>query len=414
MNKSPQQSACTRWLLTCLLTAITVTGVAAAQTSIFSIQPSPSPSAAGNIVNGISGVASDDVWAVGFKNSSNLNEAQSLAMHWDGTAWKIVPSPNPGHCANGNFSTLLTSVSAIASNDVWAVGFSFGCNAEPAPLAMHWDGSNWRVVPTAKLPFLNNELNSVTAIASDDVYAVGFQTASNGATLTLVEHWDGHAWTLVSTPNGNTTGNVLSSVSATSANDVWAVGNQVAPNLPVLTLVLHFDGTKWSVVPSPNPLTSGSFSQNVLLSVHAVSPTDATSVGYILDGGSLVELTLIEHWDGASWTVVSSPNVSTAAGSFNRLTAVAAVSATDLYAAGFFVDSATRGQQETLVAHFDGAQWTIVPTPTKGLAQQLNAIFALPGTGNVWSGGAWSRNGTDPETGLLIIPRTLVLFSPIG
>ena len=65
-----------------------------------------------------------------------------------------------------------------------------------------------------------------------------------------------------------------------------------------------------------------------------------------------------------------------------------------------------------MVLHFDGNAWTIINSPVKGLAQQLNGVFALPGTTDVWVAGASSRNGTDPETGFLQIPLTLVLFAP--
>ena len=159
--------------------------VAAAQTSIFSIQNSPSPTPAGNMLNAVAALSPSDVWAVGFDNSSNLNEAKTLTLHFDGTSWKTIPSPNPGKCNQGNFGNVLTSIAAVASNDVWAVGFTFPCNALLQPMTMHWDGTKWTVVATPKLPFNNNALNGVVAFASNNVYAAGFQTASNGASLTL-------------------------------------------------------------------------------------------------------------------------------------------------------------------------------------------------------------------------------------
>jgi hypothetical protein len=85
-----------------------------------------------------------------------------------------------------------------------------------------------------------------------------------------------------------------------------------------------------------------------------------------------------------------------------------------MYAIGFFADSTSSGEQQTLVEHFDGRSWSIIPSPKKGSAQQLNGGFALPGTQNVWGVGAFSTDGTDPETGLLNVPKTLVIFSPIG
>ena len=87
------------------------------------------------------------------------------------------------------------------------------------------------------------------------------------------------------------------------------------------------------------------------------------------------------------------------------------MSATDLYAVGFYADSVTAGEQLTLILHFDGSQWTIIKSPGKGVAQQLSGVFALPGTKNVWAAGASSQNGTDPETGLLEVPLTLLVFA---
>lgn len=393
--------------------AILVPG-AFAQDSIFDIQASPSPSPAGNTLNAVTAISATDAWAVGYKNSNNLNEARTLILHWDGAAWKIVKSPNPGHCQQGNFGNVLSAVSAVSSTDVWAVGFTFPCTAQLQPLAMHWDGKAWKVVPVPPLPFDNNSLNGVRAWSANNVYAVGYQTASNGATKTLVEHWDGVSWTVVDSPNRNNTGNILFGISGTSPTDMWSVGAATAPGIPIKTLVMHFDGAAWKLVKSPNPLKFGDLSQNVLMAVQAVSPKNVTSVGYLLDSSQQRELTMIQHWNGSKWKVVPSPNVDERAGSFNTFRSVTALSEKDMYAVGFFANGNTGGQQETLVEHFDGSAWTIVPSPTKGLAQQLIGVFGLPGTTNVWTVGAWAQNGTDPEDGFLILPRSLVLFSPIG
>ena len=387
---------------------------ALAQNSIFSIQNTPNPNVIGDSLIAGTAISANDAWAVGYKNSNNLNESQTLIMHWDGTAWATVTSPNPGHCTQGNFGNYLTAVAATSSTDVWAVGYVFGCNALLQPLTMHWNGAAWNVVPNPTLPFDNNAFNGVTALASNNVYAAGYQTASNGATLTLIEHWDGSSWSIVPTPSRNHTGNVLSAISASSPTDIWAVGDSVAPNVPIKTLALHFDGTSWKIVPTPNPLPTGDLAQNVLVSVKAISANNVTAVGYILDVNNLRELTMIQHWDGVKWRVVPSPNVDEDFGSFNTLKSVTALSGSDMYAIGFFANNNTAAQQETLVEHFDGTQWTILTSPTKGLAQQLNGVFGVPGSGNVWGVGAWARNGTDPEFGLLIQPRSLILFSPIG
>lgn len=391
---------------------------AVAQNSIFDIQSSPSPDGFGNTLNAVTALSATDAWAVGYRHDNNLNDSRTLTLHWDGASWKGISSPNPGttpRCQNSNSGNVLNAVSAVSPNDVWAVGLFFSCSSLIKPLALHWDGVKWNSVPTPQLRTSDNSaFNGVLAFASNDVYAVGYTPAANNAALTLLEHWDGTSWSIVPTPNANQTGNYLYSIAANSPTDIWLVGAKVAPNVPVRTLTLHFDGATWKVVPSPNPQQSFELDQNVLLSVRAVSASDVTAVGYILDSGGQRELTLIEHWDGTRWKVVPSPNQSTSAGSLNRLTSLASVSGTNQYATGFFEDAATNGQHTTLVTHFDGVSWTTIPSPTKGLAQQLNGTFTLPGSADVWVVGGSSRFGIDFEDGFLQVPQTLVLFSPIG
>ena len=59
----------------------------------------------------------------------------------------------------------------------------------------------------------------------------------------------------------------------------------------------------WRQVPSPNP-SSSSF----LRGVAAAGSRDIWTVGYEIDDVSEYTLTLTEHWDGTQWTTVPSPN----------------------------------------------------------------------------------------------------------
>jgi hypothetical protein len=392
---------------------------AAAQTSIFKIQTSPNPNTIGNTINAVTAISRNDAWAVGYQNDNNLNDSRSLTLHWDGLTWKTIPSPNPGNTpACNNTANVLNAVTAIATNDVWAVGFSWNsCTADLIPMAIHWNGTKWTTVATPITPAMkslagNSAFNGVVSFASNNVLAVGYQPAANGAVLTLVERWDGSKWSIVSTPNGSAGGQSFSAVSASSPNDIWAVGSLVVPNSnkAVLTFVEHFNGSTWSIIPSPSPIPTGVLNANVLLSVHAVSSIDVTAVGFVR-GFGIRTFTLVEHWDGVKWSVVSNPNPSQSV--FSILTGLAVVSPSDMYVVGYSA-SPTSGQHQTLVEHFDGAKWTIVASPKKGLAQQLNGAFALPNTQNVWIGGAFSLVGIDPEFGLLQIPKSLVMFTPIG
>ena len=226
----------------------------------------------------------------------------------------------------------------------------------------------WNVVSSPALRTNDNSaLNGIAALSRNNIYAVGYQPAANGAVLTLVEHWNGSAWSVVNTPNANSTGNNLMAVSADSPSDVWAVGDKVAPNVAVQTLVEHFDGMRWSIVPSPNPVLGSDLDQNVLTGLIALSPTDVTAAGFILDFATQRKLTLIEHWDGQRWTVVPSSNPDSSFGAFNTLTGISGFNSSDLYAVGYFGDPNLAGQHATLVEHFDGTLWSIVPSQKREL-----------------------------------------------
>src|SRR5205814_3929816 len=111
-------------------------------------------------------------------------------------------------------------------------------------------------------------------------------------------------------------------VAAISANDVWAVGTR--PGSPYFrTLVEHWNGTTWSVAPSPN----ADGGDNRLLGINAVSVSDVWAVG---EGASQ---TLTEHWDGTAWSIAPSPDLGA---NENVLTGEASRSASDVYAVGYY------------------------------------------------------------------------------
>src|SRR5439155_3779084 len=137
------------------------------------------------------------------------------------------------------------------------------------------------------------------------------------------------AWSVVSSPNAGTSSNFLQAVAAVSANDVWAVGSYFAmpgSTVPARTLTEHWNGTSWSIVKSPNVGTN----RNFLYGASAVSSSDVWAVGYEYATG-VPARTLIEHWNGSTWNIVSSPNVT----GVSLLQGVAAISATNVWAVGY-------------------------------------------------------------------------------
>jgi hypothetical protein len=162
-----------RVLALLLFSAVAVSQFAVAQSSIFNIQTSPSPDVQGNNLNAVAAFSTSDAWAVGYQHDNNLNDSRTLTMHWNGTSWSVVPSPNPGTtvgCMNGNTGNVLSSVAAVSSTDVWAVGLSFSCQSLLRPLIIHWDGTRWRNIPSPKLRTNDNSaLNGVCALALNDL-----------------------------------------------------------------------------------------------------------------------------------------------------------------------------------------------------------------------------------------------------
>src|SRR5205807_1107754 len=92
-------------------------------------------------LTGVSAVSSNDVWAVGTYHTWYTSTYTSMTMHWDGSSWTMVSSPNVPNMQ----ATALTSVTAISSSDVWAVGYSNDNTNGNQAVTMHYDGSNWNI-----------------------------------------------------------------------------------------------------------------------------------------------------------------------------------------------------------------------------------------------------------------------------
>jgi hypothetical protein len=160
---------------------------------------------------------------VGAKGAGGAQPASGVSDTLDcGPDWNVVSSPN-----SGDVSNLLNGVAAISANDVWAVGSWESVNGE-APyhtLALHWDGSIWSVVTTPpNIGTYDNLLYGLAAVATNDVWAVGNYYYSATEVRTLILHWDGSIWSIIPSPNQGTYSSYLYGVAAISANDVWAVG----------------------------------------------------------------------------------------------------------------------------------------------------------------------------------------------
>src|SRR5438876_2128784 len=291
-----------------------------------------------------------------------------LAGHSAGAAdWEIVASPSAGRQANS-----LSSVAAVADNDVcavvWADDQSLGAYRT---VTEHWNGTRWSLVRSPNATNGYNFLNGVAVVAANDVWTVG--QAANGNTYnTLVEHWNGTAWSIVPSPNVAGNSSILEAISVVSANDIWAAGYSSDSSFNNHPLTIHWNGTTWSIVSSP------SVNDDILFGVDAVASNDVWAVGRSQSEAR----TLTLHWNGSVWSVVPSPNDST---EDNILFGVAAVTSNDVWAVGNACFS------QTLAIHWDGIAWSVVPTPIfdpNATNPVLVGIVALS-SDDIWTAGQY-------------------------
>jgi hypothetical protein len=231
--------------------------------------------------------SANDVWAIGSLVNLGTGRVSSLFEHWNGTAWTATTVES-----NNEF---LFGASADATNDAWAVGFNGSDKIEAA--TMHWDGTNWKSVATPNVGEGTNKLNAVLALAPNDVWAVGFSTPvtppKQATTLTLIEHFDGTHWAAVPSPNiGANQSNRLLGLTADSANDIWAFGSYFTADGSghQMTLLLHWDGTSWTVASSPSP-TKGGFPCDLLWAGVVPSSDNLWILGSVHDGTLAVHMT---------------------------------------------------------------------------------------------------------------------------
>jgi hypothetical protein len=243
----------------------------------------------------------------------------------DALTWSAASTPNPAPVTND-----LYGVSCVSATTCMAVGMRSTGRYEVGTLVEAENGNSWSVVrsPSPGRGY-GAQLNGVSCVSATDCTAVGFYVTARGLYKTLVESWDGTRWSVVPSPSPAGQG-ILYGVSCVSAAMCVATGTYGVTGFGYQTLVESWNGTSWSVVPSPSP---GHPDQNALGSVSCLSATDCTAVGdYNGYGPEDPIKTLVESWDGTSWSVVPSPSHST---SVSQLDSVSCVSATACTAAGY-------------------------------------------------------------------------------
>jgi hypothetical protein len=358
--------------------------------SSWTIVPSPNPGSA-NSINGLVAFSPTEVWGIGNTSSSSYTgcKGRTLTTRWNGSSFVEVPATPTAICA------AINGVAGSSTSDIWAVG---SANSGRDTHIRHWNGSTWSIVAGATIPvppsggrrLRTTGLNAVTTLSSTNAWAVGGAEYADFSRNTLVERWNGSAWSLV--PAAAAAGSSLRGIAAVGPSDIWAVGSGgTAGSAALATLIEHWNGSSWSKVPSPN-----ANSLNYLRGVAAVSANNVWAVGDSIKNqsdGVSVYAPLIERWNGSAWTIVPAPKIGKGG---NSLAAVAARSANDVWAVGYYDSIGSDGFQtrRTLVEHWNGTAWSIVTSPNPGTGDNwLTSVVAPAGTTQIFASGT-SAAGT--------------------
>jgi hypothetical protein len=336
----------------------------------------PFPTITGAL-GGVADTSADSAWAVG---DTGFNASgKTLMLRWNGTAWTRVPSPDPGT------SRHIADVAAASDGTAWAVGCT-SCNTKNSvssqTLILRWNGTAWTRVPSPS-PGPSSYLESVAVAPDGTAWAVGWTDSPSYVLGTLIMEWNGTVWTTVQSPDpgsGPGAGDYLSGVGVAPGGGAWAVGYNDSSGV-ISSLILRWDGTAWTTVPSPSP------NDSYLNTVAAAPDGTAWAVGWTGGNTNAPVRALLMRWNGTAWTTVPNPSP---VGSY--LYGVTAASDDSAWAVGW---TGSGANDRTLILRWNGTAWTRVPSPDPGSEAILSGVIAPSGSD------AWAVGGAGGKTLIL-------------
>jgi hypothetical protein len=252
-------------------------------------------------------------------------------------------------------------VAAVSPSLAWAVG-GRNFRTKPSAVIERWDGAEWKMVAVPEIrPAV---LWAVAAADDGHAFAVG-NVERHGIGKPLIEQFDGTAWSVASLPGIGRQEASLGGVAALSATDAWATGFRERRSGEEVPLVEHWNGAVWTVVSTPKFPRSP---QTLLEGVTAVSPTDVWAAGFTFVPSFGYE-PLAEHWNGTAWSIVATPSL----GSSSVFTGVSADASNDAWAVGY-----TANGSEPLAERWDGSSWSIQEVHHPDKLPYLSAVTASP------------------------------------
>jgi hypothetical protein len=334
----------------------------------------------------VAATSTTNAWAVGDRGQQDT----PLIVHWNGTKWSRVPAGAPA-------DTWLHAVAASSPGNAWALGETYPPTGSlrQMPVILHWDGRAWRQVPSPVPSGAFLSFVSVTSSANAWVVGSYFASAnrSPASTRPIALHWNGSAWRRVPLPVPAGAAAELTGVSATSASNAWAVGGFASSGTdPAAGFVLHWDGSSWSQVPSAPASAGGPVAVAATATDYAWLADSATGSEFAWPGGRVAGL-----WNGRDWTTVPIPLVQTHNEGRGGQVSALAVAGHVAWMAGDYCTTTTscgNGQLLPFLLRWTGGAWQLTPPP----ANDVN-IFGLA---VLSSTNAWAVGYIHPRTTLIL------------
>jgi hypothetical protein len=372
------------------------TSAPAASVSTWSIVPSAN--ATSNSNNTLDSVScSGPMFCMAVGGYDGAVTGLTLTESWNGASWSVVPSPN----ASPTHFNQLNGVSCASAASCVAVG-TYSDGTKNLTLAESWNGSSWivdtTVNPSTASAAPDQGFNSVACTSPTSCIAVGSYTVGVNTIQTLVESWNGSTWSVVPSPNTSTMlDNFFNGVACSTPTSCVAVGQFGSPISQTLTE--WWNGVSWAIVASPN--TSPTFS-NVLNSVTCTNSSFCMAVGYDDTGSS--PPSLIEMWNGTAWSIVSGPSTSVPNSDENFLYGVSCTDPSNCVAAGHWSNTGDV-KDSTLIESWDGSAWSVTPSPNASPTFQDDLLSVSCGGG--------SQCVTVGQTGTAGPEQTLVALASV-
>ena len=334
----------------------------------WTVDPTPAvPGFTASWYYGVSCSSATACVAVGYTDNAHVRKP--FAELWDGTGWVGTTVPAPARSRD----TELHAVSCVSVSDCVAVG-SYTHGGQTLALTEAWDGTVWSMTPAPATNGLSTDLDGVACVSETFCVAVGNATShTTGYTNVLAESWDGLTWAIDTVPN--VIGLLeLRGVACSSVTSCTGVGyiNNGGPSTQ--TLAERWDGARWVLEPTPNP--AGAFG-TYLASVACPATDDCLAAGYNEPGtGTRPVVSLIEHWDGSSWSMNTTQDPAVAINTL--LTGIACTASDACLATGYYAPGGGGDgtAQLPMADAWDGQVWSLakLPSPVGSLGATLNAV----------------------------------------